>query len=119
MTHTSGPDKLPDKLQGFLKALLSAAWGRVPMNRATRRRRSASIARRQCAPWHVRRQHTKFFDSYVRHLVRVPLDAPFEGGGPHYIARLHDRWCRYFFTGNAVDCNCCPTFVRYQEPKRS
>ena len=56
------------------------------MNRADRR--SPSAARRQSAPRHVRRRHTRFYDEYVRHLVRVPLDAPFEGRGPHYIARL-------------------------------
>ena len=88
------------------------------MNRHARRK-TASAARRQCAPHHIRRQRTRLYDTYIRHLPRVPLDAPFEGRGPHYVARLHDKWCRYFHSGDARDCDCSPTFVRYQEPKRS
>jgi hypothetical protein len=35
-------------------------------------------------------------EDYVRHLPRVPLNAPFEPGRFYHVCVLHDDWCNRF-----------------------
>jgi hypothetical protein len=74
------------------------------MNRHERRR-----ARRKA-------HHDRFYRAYIRHLPRVPLDAPFEPGTVHHVVVFHDSWCA-FYAGKA--CNCSSVIRRYVEPRRS
>ena len=74
------------------------------MNRR-QRRRARSAAR-----------HNRFYQTYVRHLPRVPLDAPLERGRVYHLVVHHDHWCA-FYSGRA--CNCNPIVSRHAEPVRS
>jgi hypothetical protein len=63
------------------------------MNRHQRRR-----ARRMT-------RHNKFYQTYVRHLPRIPLDAPLDRGRVYHLVVQHDEWCQFV--------------SRYVEPRRS
>jgi hypothetical protein len=60
--------------------------------------------------------YTAFYQKYVRHLPRIPLNAPLERGRVYHIAIHHDAWCA-FYKGEA--CNCKPFITRHIEPRRS
>jgi hypothetical protein len=64
-------------------------------------------------------EHTALWRSYLRHLPRVPLDAPVAPGTVTHLALLHDSWCRSWATGVFADCNCNLELARYVEPVRS
>jgi hypothetical protein len=74
------------------------------MNRH-QRRRAARISR-----------HNRFYESYVRHLPRVALDAPYEPGRLYHTVYFHDDWCAIY---SGQECNCEPILRRYEEPDRS
>jgi hypothetical protein len=74
------------------------------MNRH-QRRRAARMAR-----------HNQLYETYVRHLPRVPLDAPLERGRVYHMVYFHDEQCA-FYSGKS--CNCQPTVSRHAEPERS
>jgi hypothetical protein len=84
------------------------------MNRHQRRAAAAMLGRR-----HSKAERTTFWRSYLRHLPRVPLDAPLPPGTVTHLALLHDRWCRSWTTGIFADCNCELELAKYVEPTRS
>jgi hypothetical protein len=61
-------------------------------------------------------RHNRFYESYVRHLLRVALDAPLERGRVHHDVFLHDAWCGIY---RGRDCNCQPLVSRQVELHRS
>lgn len=65
-----------------------------------------------------RKRLGNWYDDYIRHLPRVPIDAPFEVG-VHHLVLFHDDWCRIYETGNPADCNCYPRVERHAKPRRS
>jgi hypothetical protein len=75
------------------------------MNRHERRRREA-----------VKAKENRFYNDYIRHLPRVPVDAPFERGRVYHTVMAHDDDCR-IYSGEV--CSCDPIITRYIEPKRS
>jgi hypothetical protein len=74
------------------------------MNRAQRRRAQAMA------------RHNRFYETYVKYLPRVALDAPLERGRVYHVVYFHDDWCRIYGGG---ECNCAPTLEHYVEPVRS
>ena len=82
------------------------------MNRHDRR---AAAARAKGA----RDKHNNFFESYIRHLPQVPLDAPRQPGTVEHLVIHHDEWCRFYETENFNDCNCDFVVSRHVEPERS
>ncbi len=83
------------------------------MNRHERRR-AAAMGRTSAG-----KKNRSLYESYVRHLPRVPLDAPLEGGRVHHLCFHHDDWCQIFSTGSPADCNCNPVISQHIEPVRS
>ena len=75
------------------------------MNRHARR---AAVAR-------ARKHAAELYSAYIRHLPRVPLDAPL---APYvnYIVRGHQPRCEWFTGG---PCSCAPRLRRHVEPVRS
>jgi hypothetical protein len=63
-----------------------------------------------------RQRRDKFYKDYLRHLPRVPVNAPFEPGELHHLAVFHDDWCAIF---KGKECNCNPIIERYVERRRS
>jgi hypothetical protein len=78
------------------------------MNRADRRR-SRSRARRKA-------RENRFYQTYIRHLPAVPIDAPLEPGRVYHTVFAHDDWCEIY---SGRDCNCSPIVRRFVEPRRS
>lgn len=74
------------------------------MNRHERRR-ADKIAR-----------ENRFYHDYIRHLPRIPINAPYERGRLYHTVSFHDDWCA-IYSGGA--CNCNPNIVRHIEPQRS
>jgi hypothetical protein len=77
-----------------------------------RRARRAAAAR-------ARKRHSDFYADYVRHLPRVPADAPIEPGKIYHIVCHHDDWCKFYETENFADCNCEVIISKHIEPRRS
>ena len=67
----------------------------------------------------ARARHSGFYQSYVRHMPEVPVDAPLERGHVYHTVIQHDDWCRFYQTENIADCNCKPIISRHIEPERS
>jgi hypothetical protein len=63
-------------------------------------------------------RHNLFYQSYVRHLPEVPLDAPYERGRVYHTCIAHDDWCRFYSSNNIADCDC-NMVTRHVEPRRS
>lgn len=61
-------------------------------------------------------KETKFFNDYVAHLPRVPLNEPLERGRVYHMVVAHDDWCAFYGGG---ECNCNPEITQHIEPKRS
>jgi hypothetical protein len=59
------------------------------------------------------------YERYIRHLPRVPIDAPMERGRVHHLCFLHDDRCQFFVTGRPADCDCDVIVRRHVEPMRS
>jgi hypothetical protein len=74
------------------------------MNRQ-QRRRAAKMAR-----------ENHFYETDVKHLPRITLDAPYEAGKVYHLVHHHDEGCS-FYSGAA--CNCHPIITRHVEPSRS
>lgn len=74
------------------------------MNRHERRRARAMA------------QENDFYNDYVAHLPKVPIDAPLERGKLYHVVMHHDDWCRIY---SGEDCNCNPIATRHVEPKRT
>jgi hypothetical protein len=64
---------------------------------------------------HIKRE-TNFYESYIRHLPEVPVDAPLERGKVYHIVCHHDVWCSIYDGGI---CNCDVEVTRHVEVKRS
>jgi hypothetical protein len=64
-------------------------------------------------------KHNKFFDSYIKHLPRIPEDEPLKPGNVYHLVFHHDDWCRFYQTENPADYNCDVTTSRYLEPLRT
>jgi hypothetical protein len=60
--------------------------------------------------------HNKFYRNYVRHLPRLPIDAPLERGRVYHMVFHHDEWCAFY---SGAPCNCNPIISRHAEPVRS
>jgi hypothetical protein len=60
---------------------------------------------------------TNFYESYIRHLPEVPVDAPIERGKVYHIVCRHDVWCSIYDGGGL--CNCDVEITRHVEVKRS
>jgi hypothetical protein len=63
-------------------------------------------------------RHSSFYESYIKYLPLVPLDAPLEPGRVYHLALFHDEWCKFYETENIADCNCNPAMQRHIEPVR-
>ena len=74
------------------------------MNRH-QRRRAARMTR-----------HNRFYETYVRHLPRVALDAPREAGRVYHLVVHHDEWCDFY---SGKPCNCQRIISQHVEPSRS
>lgn len=74
---------------------------------------------RRAAAAHNRKRHDRFYQTYIRHLPRIPIDAPYERGRVYHTCIHHDAWCRFYETENFGDCNCNPSVSRYIEPVRN
>jgi hypothetical protein len=61
-------------------------------------------------------RENRFYEGYVRHLPRVPLDAPFEAGRVYHLVHFHDEHCSFY---SGKQCNCSPVIERRVEPRRS
>jgi len=61
-------------------------------------------------------RENRFYRDYIRHLPRIPTDAPYERGRLYHTVFFHDDWCA-IYSGGA--CNCNPDIVRHIQPKRS
>jgi len=81
------------------------------MNRQYRR---ASASRER-----NRKRHNALYDSYVRHLPVVPLEAPLQPGVIDHLVFHHDNWCRFYDSNSLSECNCNPVVTRHREPTRS
>jgi hypothetical protein len=66
-----------------------------------------------------RRRHNRFYDDYIRHLPRVPLNAPLERGRVYHAVFFHDPWCRFYDRERIEDCDCNVEVRRFIEPERS
>jgi len=82
------------------------------MNRHARRA-AAARARR------VRKCHTAYYHSYVKHLPQEPLDAPVDQGLVYHLSFHHAPQCPFYHTEDLADCNCNPSITRHVEPRRS
>jgi hypothetical protein len=76
-------------------------------------------ARRKAAAQARRRGHNEYYETYVKHLPQAPIGEPLERGRVHHLVFHHDDWCRFYETGNFVDCNCDVLLTRHVEPERS
>jgi len=74
---------------------------------------------RRAAAARARKRHTNIYRDYIRHLPRVPVNAPLEPGRVYHAVFHHDDWCRFYLTGNFADCNCDVIETRHVEPRRS
>jgi hypothetical protein len=76
---------------------------------------------RRAAKARARRMHwyNRFYLDHIRHLPRIPLDAPYERGRVYHFVTHHDEWCEFYDHGRVADCNCSPRFSRHIEPVRS
>ena len=84
---------------------------RIP-NRHERRRQAARQRRNR---------HDRFYNDYIRHLPRVPLDAPLAPGQVYHLVFAHDDDCGIYNKSNGTldDCTCSPIVSRHVEPRRS
>ena len=83
-------------------------WARTMNRRA--RRRAAALSRKS---ERIRSRHNAFFETYIRHLPEVPLDAPLEPGRVYHAVIAHDDNCRFYATERLADCNCDPLVKRF------
>jgi hypothetical protein len=68
------------------------------MNRHDRR---AAAARAKGA----RAKHNNLYEQYIRHLPKVPGDAPAEPGRVYHLVIHHDERCRFYENENILECN--------------
>jgi hypothetical protein len=75
---------------------------------------------RRAAAAERRRSKVCMWTDYIRHLPRVPLDAPEEAGRRYYTCVHHTVACRAFVTGRPdSDCDCGARTTKHVEPTRS
>jgi hypothetical protein len=74
------------------------------------------VNRRQRRRARLMARHNRFYQSYVRHLPRTPLDAPLERGRVYHLVMQHDAWCDFY---SSKTCNCDPIISRHVEPRTS
>jgi hypothetical protein len=86
------------------------------MNRAARRKMASDIRRAGEEPTFF---PPEAWFEYVRHLPRVPLDAPEEPGRRYYLISHHEVDCPSLYTKRFEDCCCDLVYTKSYEPVRS
>jgi hypothetical protein len=64
------------------------------------------------------RRHSRLYETYIKYLPQVPLDAPLAPGRVYHLVHFHDDNCRFYDSENFADCNCNFAMARHVEPVR-
>lgn len=63
----------------------------------------------------ARARQARLYPDYVRHLPRVPLDAPLDQSQVYFLVRGHEKGCAWFA---GERCSCVPRLRLHVNPVR-